>query len=223
MSSTSALEKPTIRDGFADLGIFEKSEEGWTTSRDLARVFGKRHDNVMAQVERVIRDTDKDWTDLNFKVSHYKDQSGKRNKQYDMTRKGFSLVAMGFTGKKAMEFKVRYIESFEKMGELIFSRIHTRQGYKEMSAAVAKHLGGGKYVYAEEANRVNRAVLGMKSSEFHKVHGLKRGETPRDAVAKDKLDQLDAAQRLNADLIQAGVHPEERTRILERRFGRRNG
>lgn len=214
------MNEPTIRDGFTDLGIFEKDANAWTSSRDLARVFEKEHAKVIRAIEGVIADADKKWTDANFGVSTYKDQSGKKNKQYRMTRKGFSLVAMGFTGKKAMEFKVAYIEAFEFMSEFITSRILAKHGYREMSSAVAKHLGSGQYVFAEEANRVNRAVLGMTSAEFHEIHGLKRGETPRDAVAKAKLDELDAAQRLNASLIKAGVEANERTRILEANYRR---
>lgn len=214
------MMEPTIRDGFTDLGIFEKDADAWTTSRDLARVFDKQHKDVLRHIEKTIEECDADFGRRNFALSSYKNQQNKKQPQYTMTRKGFSLVAMGFTGKKAMEFKVAYIEAFENMAELIFSRIHAKHGYKEMSSAVAKYLGGGRYVYAEEANRVNRAVLGMTSSEFHEIHGLKRGETPRDAVVKAKLDQLDAAQRLNASLIKAGVEANERTRILEANYRR---
>lgn len=212
--------EPTIRDGFVDLGIFEKDADAWTTSRDLARVFEKQHFHVMRDIGRIMEEVDPQFTASNFGVSRYKDRSGKSNKQYIMTRKGFSLVAMGFTGKKAMAFKVAYIEAFENMAELIFSRLHAKQGYKEMSAAVANHFGGGRYAYAEEANRVNRAVLGMTSLEFHEVHRLKRGETPRDAVVKAKLDKIDAAQRLNASLIRAGVDAAERSRILKANYRR---
>lgn len=212
------MNEPTIRDGFTELGIFEKHSNAWTTSRDLARVFGKDHSKVMRSIEQVIAEADKDWTDANFGLSSYKDQSGKKNKQYRMTRKGFSLVAMGFTGKKAMQFKVDYIEAFENMAELIYSRIHAKPGYKEMSGVVAKYLGSNKFTFAEEANRVNRAVLGMTSSEFREVHGLKKNENPRDAVIKKKLDQIDSAQRLNANLIRAGVEAHERTRILEANY-----
>jgi Rha family phage regulatory protein len=112
-------ERPTIRDGFTDLGIFEKSEDAWTTSRDLARVFEKPHDAVLKVITKTISECDRDFGRVNFYESSYKNQQNKKQPQYLMTRKGFSLVAMGFTGKKAMEFKVAYIEAFENMAELI--------------------------------------------------------------------------------------------------------
>lgn len=223
MSSTSALEKPTIRDGFTSLGVFEKDQDAWTTSRDLARVFEKEHKNVIRDIERILGDVDADFGRLNFELSSYKNQQNKKQPQYRMTRKGFSLVAMGFTGKKAMAFKVAYLEAFERMTNLIFARVHSKQGYKAMSSAVARYLGGGRFAFSEEANRVNRVVLGMSASEFRESRSLNRGKPVRDVLPVETVERLDAAQRLNADLIQAGVHPEERTRILERRFGRRNG
>lgn len=216
------MNEPTIRDGFTDLGIFEKSEDAWTTSRDLARVFDKPHNDVLKVIKKTIEECEHDFGLRNFSQSSYKNQQNKKQPQYLMTRKGFSLVAMGFTGKKAMEFKVAYIEAFENMAELIFTRVHSKQGYKEMTAAIKHYLRGDQYTYAEEANRVNKAVLGMSSSEFRRVHGLKSGETPRDAVIKEKLEQLDKAQRLNADLIRAGVQGSERTRILEANYRRRS-
>jgi Rha family phage regulatory protein len=216
------MNEPTIRDGFTDLGIFEKSEDAWTTSRDLARVFEKQHGHVMRDIDRIMEEGVEEFNRSNFGVVKYKDGKGEMRRAYRMTRKGFSLVAMGFTGKKAMEFKVAYIEAFENMAELIFTRVHSKQGYKEMTAAIKHYLRGDQYTYAEEANRVNKAVLGMSSSEFRRVHGLKSGETPRDAVIKEKLEQLDKAQRLNADLIRAGVQGSERTRILEANYRRRS-
>jgi Rha family phage regulatory protein len=212
------MMEPTIRDGFTDLGIFEKGEDAWTTSRDLARVFDKPHNDVLKVITKTIEECDQEFGQGNFSQSSYKNSQGKKQPQYMMTRKGFSLVAMGFTGKKAMDFKVAYIQAFENMADLIYSRIHSKQGYKMMSSAVSEFLGTDRVFFAEEANRVNRAVLGMTSSDFREVHGLKAGETPRDAVVKAKLDQLDEAQRLNASLIRAGVDGLERTRILERNF-----
>ena len=52
-----------------------------------------------------------------FIESKYKDASGKQNKCYLMTRDGFSLLVMGFTGQKALEWKLKYIEAFNYMEE----------------------------------------------------------------------------------------------------------
>ena len=212
------MVEPTIRDGITELGIFEKSDDAWTTSVDLARVFDKRHDNVIRDIEVIMDSSPSTFVDLNFEATSYKDVKGKKHKCYRMTRKGFTLVAMGFTGKKAMAFKVAYINAFEAMSELIFSRIHTRIGYREMTGAIKEYIGNDKLTYAREADMVNGVVLGMSAKDFREVHNLKQGETPRDAVVRDKLEQLNDAQRINAGLIRAGLDAVERERILRANY-----
>lgn len=50
-----------------------------------------------------------------FAVANYKDEQGKLRKQYIITRDGFTLLAMGFTGSKALKFKLQYIQAFNAM------------------------------------------------------------------------------------------------------------
>lgn len=54
-----------------------------------------------------------------FIVSNYKDLSGKSNKEYLLTRDGFSLIVMSFTGDKAFEWKLKYIDAFNTMEEAL--------------------------------------------------------------------------------------------------------
>lgn len=51
---------------------------------------------------------------LNFQPTSYYDVQGREQKQYIVTRDGFTLLAMGFTGKKALEFKIQYIAAWSK-------------------------------------------------------------------------------------------------------------
>ena len=51
----------------------------------------------------------------NFAEITYEDDRGRKQPAYLMTRDGFVLLAMGFTGKRAMEWKIKYIEAFNKM------------------------------------------------------------------------------------------------------------
>jgi phage regulator Rha-like protein len=50
-----------------------------------------------------------------FIVDEYRDSSGKLNRQYLLTRDGFTLLVMGFTGQKALQWKLKYIEAFNAM------------------------------------------------------------------------------------------------------------
>jgi Rha family phage regulatory protein len=88
------------------------------TSLNVADVFGKRHDNVVRAIKRL--DIPKEFNLLNFEEITYIDDMGRNQPMYHITRDGFTLLAMGFTGKEAMRFKLAYIEAFNRMeAELI--------------------------------------------------------------------------------------------------------
>lgn len=210
--------EPTMITGIEELGIFEKDADAWAYSYDIAKLFDKRHDNVMASIERAMGEVSDDFNRLNFKAVRRKDKKGEERKAYRLNRKAFAYVVMGFTGPKAAQFKEAYIEAFERMTDLIFTRQVTAYGYKEMSEAVADCIGRDPLVFAEEANRVNKAVLGMDSREFKAVFHVPAGKNPRDNVPQPILEKLDKAQRLNGQLIRAGLSGKERERILKANY-----
>ena len=96
------------------LGLFEKDGQILVSSVDVAENFEKRHKNVIQSIEN-IRKSDKGFTELNFQPSEYEDSSGRVLPSYLMTRDGFTLLVMGFTGYKAQEWKIKYIKAFNAM------------------------------------------------------------------------------------------------------------
>ena len=90
-----------------------------TTSQQVAAVFGKRHDHVLDKVRALMRDLPDEFNAPNFRVVAYVDAKGESRVSYQMTRDGFTLLAMGFTGKKALAFKVAYINAFNAMAAYI--------------------------------------------------------------------------------------------------------
>jgi len=90
----------------------------FANSRDVAAFFEKRHDNVLRDIDNLIAQGSSDLL-LNFEelVAEVEIGSGAKRlaKAYAMTRDGFTLLAMGFTGKKALGWKLKYIEAFNKM------------------------------------------------------------------------------------------------------------
>ena len=207
----------TIRDGIAELGLFERKQEVWVSSRDLARVFDKPHNDVLKVIRSIENDLDNKDVGY-FSQMSYKDNYGRSQPGYTMNRKGFTLIAMGFTGKKAMAFKLAYIEAFEAMVNLIETRFISKQGYKEMTSAISKYIGNDRLCFSAEANMINKIVLKMTSSQFKELNGLKENESPRDSVVVDCLNKLDRAQRLNAQLIISGMPVIQRKSIIEKNF-----
>ena len=93
--------------------VFVKDSKAVTTSLEVAKVFKKRHDHVLRDIESL--EIPEDFRLLNFGESDYLNSQGKIQPMYEMTRDGFTLLAMGFTGKKAMQFKIAYIQAFNAM------------------------------------------------------------------------------------------------------------
>lgn len=86
-----------------------------TLSTDLARHFGKRHDDVLRSIRNLLTQLP-DGGVRNFAETSIADeQNGQSYPAYRLTRDGFTLLAMGFTGKKALAFKLAYIDAFNRM------------------------------------------------------------------------------------------------------------
>lgn len=95
-----------------------------TTSLDVAKVFGKQHKDVLRSIREV--ELPDDFTERNFALSGYTDMTGRKLPCYDMTRDGFTFLVMGFTGKEANLWKMRYIEAFNAMeAELLKQKEHS--------------------------------------------------------------------------------------------------
>ncbi|EJQ8214267.1 Rha family transcriptional regulator [Salmonella enterica] len=96
-----------------------------TSSLAVADYFTKRHDDVLKKIRAL--DCSPEFTARNFAVSDYTDASGRKLPCYNITRDGFAFLAMGFTGKRAAQFKESYINAFNQME----SRIrHSRSRYR---------------------------------------------------------------------------------------------
>lgn len=95
-----------------------------TTSRAVAEQFGKTHAHLLRDIEKLKQDLEqtdegKAFSQSNFGLSTSLDSRGKEQPIYTLTRDGFTLLAMGFTGAKAVQFKVAYINAFNRMERLI--------------------------------------------------------------------------------------------------------
>jgi len=96
-----------------------QEEKAVTTSLKVAEVFGKRHDHVMRDIRKIINQTKALEDAPKFGEISYKDKYGRSNTAFTMDKDAFTLLVMGYSGEKAMEFKVAYINAFNAMEEQI--------------------------------------------------------------------------------------------------------
>lgn len=119
-----------------------------TSSRMVAQDFGKRHADVIRSVEAIKEEMSTTQFCVLFFESLYKASNGKMNKEYLLTRDGFSLLVMGFTGKEALQWKLKYIEDFNEMER----QLHEVKEKVEEQGSITKeefyeiHFGNAKRI-----------------------------------------------------------------------------
>lgn len=99
--------------------VFVKAGAVFTTSRDVAEVFGKDHRHVLEAIDNLLKSLMAEKSAMWFSAisEPHPTVPGRMVRYFEMTRDGFTLLAMGFTGEKATRFKVMYIERFNAMEE----------------------------------------------------------------------------------------------------------
>lgn len=101
--------------------VHVENEQIVTDSRSIAEHFGKRHADVLESIENI--KTENSVVTSMFYETSYKAGTGKSYKMYLMNRDGFSLLVMGFTGKKALDWKLKYIAAFNDMEKRLKQKI----------------------------------------------------------------------------------------------------
>ena len=112
-----------------DLVFKGQNDQVITTSLKVAEVFGKRHNDVLKSIRNLTSAQNCAVLKM-FETSSYVSEQGKEQPMFIMNRDGFTLLAMGFNGEKALDFKVEYINAFNKMEAELKS-----QQTKQLSAA----------------------------------------------------------------------------------------
>lgn len=100
--------------------VIMQNKQAVTSSLQIAEVFEKQHKHVIEAIETKIQSAENSTHYKNmFALGSYEDSRGRIQKLYYMNRDGFAFIAFGFTGRKSDEFKLKYIEAFNKMEEHI--------------------------------------------------------------------------------------------------------
>lgn len=91
------------------------------SSLDVAQSFGKQHRHVMRTIRELIEQASDLASNFGLLIEAYEAGKGatRQRHYYEMDRKGFTLLAMGFTGPKALEWKIAYIDAFDRMEAML--------------------------------------------------------------------------------------------------------
>ena len=142
-----------------DLVFKGQNGQALTNSLLVAEKFGKRHADVVRAIENSLtKGSESTNAKLrsSFVLSSYIDNKGEERPMYIMDRDGFSVIAMGFTGDKAMDFKVEFISAFNAM-EKKLKELSAPQTYAEALRRLADEV--------EEKERT-KALLEQKTEQL---------------------------------------------------------
>lgn len=131
------------------------NQQAVTSSSNIAATFNKRHDNVLRDIETLKKDV------LNFEEMFFETtelDSYKRSRRiYLMNRDGFTLLAMGFTGSKALHFKVEFLNAFKEMEKAL----HAPKALSEKEQLMASMRLSLKT--AEEIEEVKKEIAEVRN------------------------------------------------------------
>lgn len=97
--------------------VFIQDHQIKTDSLKVAEAFGKNHRDVLKRISSL--DCPNDFSERNFALANYIDEQGKSRPMYEMTKDGWMFLVMGFTGEKAAQIKIAFINAFNAMAVLL--------------------------------------------------------------------------------------------------------
>lgn len=161
-----------------------------TTSLKIAAAFGKNHKSVLRAIENVKSECDDIFTRRNFALSVYQDSTGRTLPMMTMTRAGFTLIAMGFTGKAATTWKIKYIDAFDKMEAALLQK-HDPEWQQSR--------GAGKAVRQSVADSMNDFVQYaiIQGSSNAQRYYVNLSNLARKAIGEDQVRDMLDSKRLS--------------------------
>lgn len=201
--------------------VLERKGVPVTTSLIVAEKFEKRHDIVLRSIEDTISGMDNETAKLWFHKTTYKTKENRKSYPlYEMNRDGFSLIVMGFTGEKALRWKIHYIKAFDVMEEYIKSVQTAKMDYPALTQAIKEtHDEPKNYHFSNELNMINRIVLGTDAKHFKQEHGVDVKESSiRPYLTAWQIKAVEALQRADIGLVMSGMDFQSRKILLTQYF-----
>lgn len=148
--------------------VIMHNKQAVTTSLRVAEVFGKDHKHVLETISNLAAEK----SAAKFFAETTYDNRGKQYPMYYMNRDGFTLLAMGFTGKKALQFKIKYIQAFNSM------------------EATLKRLPAGKLDPVAQADLAVTRANTAKANALYKIACKTTSETAKQALLAKAAESI---------------------------------
>ena len=168
-----------------DIILSMQNGEPVVSSRQIAENFDKNHRDVLRAVDNLKEDV-RNFAQMFFETTE-PDSYGREQRAYLMNRDGFTLLAMGFTGKAALEWKLKYIAAFNEMEKKLTEQPQLTRSQLLATALIAAHEEleqkdkqiaelTPKGVFADAVSASSQSILVGEMAKLLSQNGIQMGQ-----------------------------------------------
>lgn len=186
-----------------------KEEVTVVSSLDVAETFGKEHGHVLRDIREL--GCSNEFRQSNFGESFYMNSQNKRQPMYYITKDGFTLLVMGYTGDIAMRFKEAYIKQFNAMERVLTGKQIEREKGIAVRQSLTKALQQSTenermhgHAYSTYTNIIYKVIFGMDAKRLREKYGIEKKVNLRDCFSAEELKALESMECLVSGLIDCG-------------------
>lgn len=186
-----------------------KKEVNVVSSLDIAETFEKEHRRVLQDI-RELQCSD-EFRQHNFVQSEYVNSQNRKQPMFLVTRDGFTILAMGYTGEKAMKFKEAYINQFNAMEELLKGKLVEREKGIAVRQSLTKAIQQSNenermhgHAYSTYTDIVYKSVFGKSARQIREEYGVSKKENLRDLFSVEELEKVQSVEMIVSGLVNCG-------------------
>lgn len=192
-----------------EIAKINHEERTVVSSLDIAETFGKEHRRVLQDIREI--GCSEEFRLHNFVQSSYENSQGKQQPMFLVTRDGFVLLAMGYTGELAMRFKEAYIKQFNSMESALRGKLIEREKGIAVRQALTKALQQSTenermhgHAYSTYTNVIYKVLFGMNASQLREKYQIKASDNLRDCFTQEELRAIQSMECLVSGLVDCG-------------------
>lgn len=193
--------KPSVTKTDVQKAVKISRTQPTVSSTDVAKLFGKQHKNVLRDIENMqisllkIEPSDSKY----FKDTSYINSRNKTYKRFDLTREGFDLIVLGFTGDKALQYKVWFIDEFHKKTKTIASH----------KAIASSNQDNTMWLKLREESKEARLKLTDAIKEYELPQRIEEGKAHEKFLTTRIINYTQLIYKKLGIVLPAGTNPRD--------------
>lgn len=179
------------------------------SSLDVAETFGKEHKHVLRDIREL--QCSEEFRQSNFGQSEYMNEQNHKQPMFYMTRDGFTILVMGYTGEKAMRFKEAYIKQFNAMESVLRGKIIEREKGIAVRQSLTKALQQSTenermhgHAYTTYTNCIYKVLFGKNAKQLREEMRIHAKDNLRDYLSVEDLKAIQSMECLVSGLVDCG-------------------